>query len=47
MLRLPPFPSLRSFVTSIEGCYFNVMGFPLHRFSAEVRKLILEGNLRA
>lgn len=25
------------FVTGIEGDFFNVMGFPLHRFCAELR----------
>lgn len=25
-----------SFVKGIEGCYFNVMGFPVHRFCVEV-----------
>eukprot|EP00959_Pyramimonas_sp_CCMP1952_P161504 3377266-Pyramimonas_sp.AAC.4 len=27
-----------SFVKGIQGCYFSVMGFPIHRFSAEVRE---------
>ena len=27
-----------SFVSGITGCYFSVMGFPIHRFSAEVRR---------
>jgi len=26
-----------AFVESITGCYYNVMGFPMHRFCAEVR----------
>ena len=26
----------------IEGCYFNVMGFPVHAFAAEVAHLIRE-----
>ncbi|GAB4813491.1 hypothetical protein N2152v2_000537 [Parachlorella kessleri] len=34
-----------SFVKSIEGCYFNVVGFPIHRFSKEVVSLIDEGLL--
>ncbi|KAL6750130.1 inosine triphosphate pyrophosphatase-like protein [Haematococcus lacustris] len=34
-----------SFVKGIQGCYFNVMGFPLHRFSKEVVLLIQEGLL--
>jgi hypothetical protein len=31
-----------SFVTGIQGCYYNVMGFPLHRFSAVLRALVEE-----
>mmetsp|Transcript_8611 Transcript_8611/g.16671 ORF Transcript_8611/g.16671 Transcript_8611/m.16671 type:complete len:228 (+) Transcript_8611:281-964(+) len=27
-----------SFVSGITGCYYNVMGFPLHRFCAELLK---------
>ena len=34
-----------SFVKGIDGCYFNVMGFPLHAFSVEVARLIREGRL--
>lgn len=26
-----------SFVTGISGCYFNVVGFPIHAFSKQVR----------
>ena len=26
-----------SFVEKIEGCFFSVMGFPVHRFCKEVR----------
>ncbi len=33
------------FVESIEGDYYNVMGFPLHRFSREVVKLLENGEL--
>lgn len=29
-----------SFVKGIHGCYYNVMGLPLHRFAAEVVSLI-------
>ena len=29
-----------SFVTGIKGCYYNVMGFPMHRFAAEYLKLV-------
>lgn len=35
-----------SFVRGIEGCYFNVVGFPLNRFSKEVVGLIEEGILK-
>lgn len=34
-----------SFVEKIEGCYFNIMGFPLSRFSYVLRKAYLEGHL--
>eukprot|EP00897_Mesotaenium_endlicherianum_P004446 jgi/Mesen1/4029/ME000212S03048 len=34
-----------SMVRGITGCYFNVMGFPLHRFGAEVKQLIDSGLL--
>ncbi|BBN14451.1 nucleoside triphosphate pyrophosphatase [Marchantia polymorpha subsp. ruderalis] len=33
-----------SFVKGIQGCYFNVMGFPVHRFSEEVDSLIKAGH---
>lgn len=29
-----------SLVSSISGDYFNVMGFPVHRFSVELTKLL-------
>ncbi len=29
-----------SFVKGINGCYYNVMGLPLHRFAAEVASLL-------
>lgn len=32
-----------SFVKGIHGCYFNVMGFPIHRFAQEVVRMIEEG----
>lgn len=34
-----------SFVEGIEGCYFNVMGFPVHRFTWEVSRLLEDGCL--
>ena len=30
-----------SFVKGIHGCYFNVMGFPVHRFAKEFTKILL------
>jgi septum formation protein len=35
-----------SFVRGIQGCYFNVVGFPLHRFSLELATLMQNGELR-
>jgi len=32
-----------SFVSGIEGCFHNVVGFPLHRFSAEMLELVESG----
>ena len=29
-----------SFVRSIDGCYYNVMGFPMHRFTAELKRMV-------
>jgi septum formation protein len=34
-----------SFVKGINGCYYNVMGLPLHRFAAEVASLLESGAL--
>lgn len=33
-------------VKSINGCYFNVMGLPLHRLSKELSSLIESGELK-
>lgn len=33
------------FITRVEGCYFNVMGFPIRRFYEIVRDLIEKGEL--
>mmetsp|Transcript_4062 Transcript_4062/g.7868 ORF Transcript_4062/g.7868 Transcript_4062/m.7868 type:complete len:230 (-) Transcript_4062:900-1589(-) len=35
-----------SFVKSLNGCYFSVVGFPIHRFSKEVVTIICNGILR-
>lgn len=35
-----------SFVVGIQGCFFNVMGFPLHRFGKELGGLLESGALR-
>ncbi|CAM9826217.1 unnamed protein product [Phaeothamnion confervicola] len=32
-------------VTGVEGCYFNVMGFPFNRFAGTVAALIAEGKV--
>jgi septum formation protein len=34
-----------SFVSRIDGCYFSVVGFPVHRFCKEVVRLIENGTL--
>jgi septum formation protein len=34
------------FVSSITGCYFNVVGLPLHRLSKEITTLIDNGTLK-
>ena len=35
-----------SLVESIEGCFYNVMGLPLHRFCCEVVDLVKSGELQ-
>lgn len=34
-----------AWVRQIIGCYFNVVGFPVHAFAAEVGALIEQGAL--
>jgi len=34
-----------SFVKGIDGCFFNVMGFPVHRFAVELAALVKQGKL--
>lgn len=36
-----------SFVRGIRGCYFNVVGLPLHRLTREIKSLLDEGLLDA
>lgn len=33
-----------SFITGINGCYYNVMGFPLYKISYLLRTLIIDDN---
>jgi len=33
------------FVTGIQGCYYNVVGFPLHKFTVELREMMEETGL--
>ncbi|BDA48855.1 dTTP/UTP pyrophosphatase [Coccomyxa sp. Obi] len=35
-----------AWVKRIEGCYFNVMGFPLHDFAAQIADLLQSGRLQ-
>ncbi len=30
------------FIKKINGCYFNVMGFPINKFARELKKLLIE-----
>ena len=32
------------FIKKINGCYFNVMGFPINRFYQEIKKILLIGE---
>ncbi|CAM9429044.1 unnamed protein product, partial [Hapterophycus canaliculatus] len=32
------------FVRKVDGCYFNVMGFPMHAFSRRLAEVIEDGN---
>lgn len=34
-----------SFVRGLQGCYFNVMGFPVHKFAKKIRQLVEQGQL--
>mmetsp|Transcript_8376 Transcript_8376/g.22057 ORF Transcript_8376/g.22057 Transcript_8376/m.22057 type:complete len:215 (+) Transcript_8376:200-844(+) len=34
-----------AFVRRIDGCYFNVVGFPCHRFTAELKNALDEGRI--
>ena len=33
-----------SFVSGLDGCYFSVVGFPIHRFCKELVSLIEDGT---
>jgi septum formation protein len=32
-------------VSGIKGCYFNVMGFPVHRFAAALSGMVKDGTV--
>jgi septum formation protein len=32
-------------VSGLKGCYFNVMGFPLHRFAAALQDMVEAGTV--
>ncbi len=34
-----------SFVRRIDGCFYSVVGFPVHQFSKELLRLIDEGHM--
>ena len=35
-----------AFVSSISGCYFNVMGFPIHKFANTMSDLIKDETIK-
>ena len=35
-----------AWVKSLKGCYFNVMGFPVHAFAAALQEVIAQGQLQ-
>ena len=40
------FMSAGAFVSSISGCYFNVMGFPIHKFAKTMSDLIKDETIK-
>ena len=34
-----------TWIKSLQGCYFNVMGLPLHDLTSQIKVLIEEGSL--
>jgi predicted house-cleaning NTP pyrophosphatase (Maf/HAM1 superfamily) len=32
-------------ISGIQGCFYNVMGFPMHRFSAHLAELLSDGRV--
>ena len=35
-----------AFVSSLTGCYFNVMGFPIHKFANTMSEIIKDGTIK-
>lgn len=35
-----------AFVSSLTGCYFNVMGFPIHKFASTISDMIKDGSIK-